>query len=82
MKIHRTKMKCLNNSKGQQQGSAQADKTLENQGQVENHSAEEIHASDPDEEFRRLFNAKSQKIQFPPASAVEQWEELDSNICP
>ncbi|GFO18387.1 hypothetical protein PoB_004489200 [Plakobranchus ocellatus] len=28
------------------------------------HRAEEIHASNPDEEFRRLFNAKRQKIDY------------------
>ncbi|GFO37206.1 reverse transcriptase [Plakobranchus ocellatus] len=73
MKIHRTKMKCLDNPKNRQQRSTQADETSENKGQVQNHSAEEIHASDPDEEFRQILCAKSQKIQFPPTSAVEQW---------
>ena len=33
-----------------------------------------------DEEFRQLINAKCQKINFPPASAKEQWEALDSKI--
>ena len=33
-----------------------------------------------DEEFRQLINAKRQKINFPPASAKEQWEALDSKI--
>ena len=79
MKIHRTKMGCLNAS-NQQQLTAQAGKTSENQSQVQNHSAEEIHAEDCDEEFRQLINAKRQKIYFPPASAKEQWEALDSKI--
>ena len=59
---------------------AQAGKTSENQSQVQNHSAEEIHAEESDEELRQLINAKRQKINFPPASAKEQWEALDSKI--
>ena len=73
-------MGCLNASKNQQQRTAQAGKTLENQSQVQNHSAEEIHAEESDEEFQQLINAKRQKINFPPASAKEQWEVLDSKI--
>ncbi|GFO46650.1 reverse transcriptase [Plakobranchus ocellatus] len=38
MKIHRTKIKFLDNSKDQQERSAQADKTLENQGQSLHHA--------------------------------------------
>ena len=73
MKIHRTKMGCLNASTNQQQRTAQAGKTPENQSQVQNHSAEES-----DEEFRQLIKAKRQRINFPPASAKEQWEALDN----
>ncbi|GFO45238.1 transmembrane protein 2-like [Plakobranchus ocellatus] len=68
------------NSNDQQQRSAQSDRTSENQGQIQNHSAEESYASDPDNEFRQLLNAKSPKTQFLPASAVKQWEVLDSKI--
>ena len=71
-------MGCLNASTIQQQRTAQAGKTSGNQSQVQNHSAEEIHAEESDEEFRQLINAKRQKINFPPASAKEQWEALDS----
>ena len=46
----------------QQQGTAQAGKTLENQSQVQNHSAEEIHSEESDKEFQQLINAKLQKI--------------------
>ncbi|GFN76685.1 reverse transcriptase [Plakobranchus ocellatus] len=60
MKIHRIQMKYLDNSKNRQQRSAQADKTLENQGQVQNHSAEKIHASDPEAKFRQISKAKIQ----------------------
>ena len=67
-------------STNQQQRTAQAGKTSENQSQVQNHSAEEIHAEESGEEFRQLINAKRQKINFPPASAKEQWEALDSKI--
>ncbi|GFN83108.1 reverse transcriptase [Plakobranchus ocellatus] len=62
MKIHRTEMKCLDNSKDQQQRSVQADQMSGNHGQIQNHITREIHASDPDEEFRQILNAKSQKI--------------------
>ena len=56
-------MGCLNALMNQQQRTAQAGKkTLENQSLVQNHSAEEIHAEESDEEFRQLINAKSQKI--------------------
>ncbi|GFO24231.1 reverse transcriptase [Plakobranchus ocellatus] len=41
MKIHKAKMGCLSMS-SQQQGTAIADKTLENQSQVQNHSAKEF----------------------------------------
>ena len=64
-------MGCLNASTNQQQGTGQAGKTFENQSQVQNHSAEEIHAEESDEEFGQLINAKRQKINFPSASAKE-----------
>ena len=80
MKIHRTKMGCLNASTNQQNRIAQAGKTSENQSQVQNHSAGEILAEEPDEEFRQLINANRQKINFSPASAKEQWQALDSKI--
>ncbi|GFO26853.1 hypothetical protein PoB_005335800 [Plakobranchus ocellatus] len=49
--------------------------THKNKCRSKERAANEIHASDPDE-------AKSQKIQFSPASAVEQWEKLDNKIVP
>ena len=80
MKIHRTKMGCLKASPNQQQRTAQAGKTSENQSQVQNHSAEEIHAEESDEESRQVINAKGQKINFPTSKRKEQWEALDSKI--
>ena len=74
-----TKMGCLNASTNQQQHTAQAGKTSENQRHVQNHSAEEIHLKESDKEFRQLINAKRQ-INFPPANAKEKWEALDSKI--
>ena len=53
---------------------------MKNQSQVQNHSAEEIQAEESNEEFRQLINTKRQKINFPLASAKEQWEALDSKI--
>ena len=80
IKIHRTKMGCLNASTIKQQRIAQAGKTSENQSQVQNHSAEEIHAEESDEEIKQPINAKRQKINLARASANEQWEALDSKI--
>ncbi|GFR65403.1 reverse transcriptase [Elysia marginata] len=77
MKIHRTKMGCLNKS-FQQQRTALADNTSENQSRAQNYSAKEIQAED--QELRQLINAKRQKINFPATIAVEQWEDLDSKI--
>ncbi|GFN91506.1 reverse transcriptase [Plakobranchus ocellatus] len=51
MKVYSTKKKYLDNSKDQQQRSAQADKMPVNQGQVQNHSAEENQVSYPDEDI-------------------------------
>ncbi|GFO35004.1 major egg antigen [Plakobranchus ocellatus] len=79
MEIHRTKMECLSMS-SQQQRTAIADKTLENQSQVQNHSAKEIQAETRDDVLRRPSSDKRQKINFPPASSGKQWEYLDSKI--
>ncbi|GFN80460.1 reverse transcriptase [Plakobranchus ocellatus] len=79
MKIHRTKMGCLNMS-SQQQRTAIADKTLENQSQVQNHSAKEIQAENRDDVPRHPSSDERHKINFPPASSGKQWEDLDSKI--
>ncbi|GFO20788.1 polyprotein [Plakobranchus ocellatus] len=79
MKIHRTKMGCLSMS-SQQQRTAIADKTLENQSQVQNHSAKEIQAENRDDVARHPSSDKRHKINFPPASSAKQWEDLDSKI--
>ena len=73
-------MGCLKASPNQQQRTAQAGKTSENQSQVQNDSAEEIHAEESDEEFRQVINAKGKKINFPTCKRKEQWEALDSKI--
>ncbi|GFO27690.1 reverse transcriptase [Plakobranchus ocellatus] len=59
MKIHRTKMGCLSMS-SQQQRTAIADKTLEKQSQVQNHSAKEIQAESRDDVLKhpRATNVK------------------------
>ncbi|GFN99830.1 polyprotein [Plakobranchus ocellatus] len=79
MKIHRTKMGCVSMS-SQQQRTAIADKTMENQSKVQNHSAEEIQAEHRDDVARHLSSDKRHKINFPPASSGKQWEDLDSKI--
>ncbi|GFO08995.1 reverse transcriptase [Plakobranchus ocellatus] len=79
MKIHRTKMGCLSMS-SQQQRTAIADKTLENQSQAQNNSAKEIQAENRDDVLRHPSSDKRQQINFPPKSSGKQWEDLDSNI--
>ncbi|GFO02406.1 reverse transcriptase [Plakobranchus ocellatus] len=79
MKIHKTKMGCLSMS-SQQQRTAIADKTLENQSQAQNHSAKEIQAENRDDVPRHSSSDKRHKINFPPASSGKQWEDLDSKI--
>ena len=80
MKIHRTKMKCATPLLNQQQRTAQAGETLENQSQDSNHSAKDIHAEDSDEEFAQACDAKRPKLKLPPANAKEEWEKLDEKI--
>ncbi|GFO33247.1 prominin-1-a-like [Plakobranchus ocellatus] len=72
-------MGCLSMS-SQQQRTAIADKTLENQCQVQNHSAKEIQAENRDDVPRHPSNDKRHKINFPPAGSGKQWEDLDSKI--
>ena len=80
MKIHRTKMRCMSSSMNHEQRTASADKTSEDQGQVENHSAEDIQAYGTDEELVNLVDAKRQRIKFPPATEKHMWESLESRI--
>ena len=63
-----------------EQRPASADKTSEDQGQVENHSAEDIQAYGTDEELINLVDAKRQRIKFPPANEKELWEALECRI--
>ncbi|GFO12925.1 reverse transcriptase [Plakobranchus ocellatus] len=75
MKIHKTKMKCLNNSKYRQQRSTQVDKTLENKAKAQNQHAEEIHASDPDDKFSLVLRGygKSYPEQKSGAQVQRPW---------
>ncbi|GFN80711.1 reverse transcriptase [Plakobranchus ocellatus] len=65
------KMGCLSMS-SQQQRTAVADRTLENQSQVQNHSAKEIQAENRDDVLRHPSSVKRQKINFSPASSGKQ----------
>ena len=76
MEIHTTKTSCLIASKNQQRCTAQAGKTSQNQSQLQNQSAEEIHTEKSNEEFQQLVKAKRQNINFAPASTKEQWGAL------
>ncbi|GFO26354.1 polyprotein [Plakobranchus ocellatus] len=53
----------------QQQRTVIADKTLENQSQVQNHSAKEIQAENRDDVLRHPSSDKHHRINFPPASS-------------
>ncbi|GFO31679.1 reverse transcriptase [Plakobranchus ocellatus] len=72
-------MGCLSVS-SQQQLPVVADETLENQREVQNHSAKEIQAENRDNVLRQPSSYKRQKINFPPARSRKQWEDLDSKI--
>ncbi|GFO03431.1 reverse transcriptase [Plakobranchus ocellatus] len=61
-------MGCLSMS-SQQQRTAVADKMLENQSQVQNHSAKEIQAENRGDVLRHPSSDKRRKINFPPASS-------------
>ena len=80
MKIHRTKKGCAETCLSKQQRSATADKTSENQGQDENHSAEDIHAFGSDEDFVQALEARREKLHLPPSSAKQAWEQLEERI--
>ena len=73
-------MRCMSSSMNHEQRTASADKTSEDQGQVENHSAEDIQAYGTDEELVNLVDAKRQRIKFPPATEKHMWESLESRI--
>ncbi|GFN92197.1 LOW QUALITY PROTEIN: reverse transcriptase [Plakobranchus ocellatus] len=68
-------MGCLRMSP-QQQRTAVADKTLENQSQVQNHSDKEIQAENRDDVLRHPSSDKRHKINFPPAKR----EELETHL--
>ena len=63
-----------------QQRSASADKTLEDQGQDANHSAADIQAFTSDEEFVQALDAKREKLNLPPSNARDEWEQLDRKL--
>ena len=80
MKIHRTKKGCTNTLMSEQQRSVSADKTSEDQGQDNNHSAADIHALTSDEDFVQALEARREKLNLPSANAKDQWERLDEQI--
>ena len=80
MKIHRTKKGCMNSQTSEQQRSASADKTSEDQGQDNNHSATDFHALTSEEEVMQTLDAKREKLSLPSADAKEEWEKLDEQI--
>ena len=73
MKIHKTKKRCAGNHLNEQQRTASADQTSENQGQDLNHSAKDIHAVGSDEDFAQTLEARRQKLNLPRANETEEW---------
>ena len=80
MKIHRTKMGCLSSLSSQEQRSDASDKTLDDQSQVNNHSAADTHAPILNRELGEAENSRREKLNLPPANAKDLWEELDEKI--
>ena len=70
----------MNSIPSEQQRSAPADKTSDDQGQDKNHSATDIQALTEDEELVQALEAKREKLSLPPANAKGLWEELDNTI--
>lgn len=80
MKIHRTKKGCLNVLANSQQRSAEADKSSENPGQDENHSAGYVHAENSDSALTQSLEERRRKLNLPKACDSQTWEELDAVI--
>ena len=72
LKIHRTKIGCASQIATQEQHPVNADKTLENQSQEANHSAENIQAVG----LKEKMQPKLPRIKFPPACDSEAWSML------
>ena len=70
----------MGNHLNEQQRTALADQTSENQGQDLNHSAKDIHAVGSDEDFAQSLDAKRPKLNLPRASETDEWEKLDDKI--
>ena len=70
----------MNSIPSEQQRSAPADKTSDDQGQDKNHSATDIQALTEDDELVQALEAKREKLSLPPANAKDLWEELDIRI--
>lgn len=70
----------MNTHQSEQQRSASADKTSEDQGQEVNHSATDIHALASDEELVQALDAKREKLRLPAANAKDQWEKLEEQL--
>ncbi|GFR67560.1 hypothetical protein ElyMa_003709400 [Elysia marginata] len=60
------------NKSFQQQRTALADMTSENQSRAQNHSAEEIQVEDQDEELRQLINVTS----LPRVPLTQPWKHV------
>ena len=77
MKIHRTKMKCVDLHMGQRNEGQPSDETAETPGPVENHSAERIQATCAED-----TNSVEQRsrIKFPKSSDKVEWEKLDKEL--
>jgi len=77
MKIHRTKMGCLNLGLRQRSTSSEVDKTSETSSQEANHSARSIQAKGFDADITNV----RERIKFPQASEPIMWANLDKELC-
>ena len=75
LKIHRSRMKCLEGGNREQRAGASPGKQ-EVQGQESYHSAQSLQASVP-----LTLGKDSRKIKWPPANNKGAWQDFDNDIC-
>ena len=77
LKIHQSRMKCLEGRNREQRAGACPGKTEEVQGQESYHSAQSLQASVP----LTLGKESCKKIKWPPANYKGAWKDFDNDIC-
>ena len=77
LKIHQSRMKCLEWGNREQRAGASSGKTEGVQGQESYHSAQSLQASVP----LTLGKESRKKIKWPPANDKGAWQDFDIDIC-